>query len=270
MSTAVFFHAHPDDESIATSGTMMLAAEAGWRVVLVLGTRGEHGEPVDGVLDEGEPLGSRREAETRRSAEIIGAHRVEFLGYTDSGMIGEPTNDEPDCFWQADVEEAATRLAAILNDERAEVLTVYDDHGGYGHPDHIQVHRVGVRAAEIAGVDRVYESTMNRDRIRESFAQAEAEGLEIEGAEERREQMESEDDPFGTPEAIITHGVDVTAVLARKRQSMLAHESQIGPDSFFLKMPDELFAGAFGMEWFIERGRPRHDEPLRTSILSSS
>ena len=99
------------------------------------------------------------------SADILGAHRVAFLGYVDSGMIGTPENDAAESFWQADVEEAAERLAEILREESADVLTVYDDNGSYGHPDHIQVHRVGMRAAELAGVDRVYQSTINRDHI---------------------------------------------------------------------------------------------------------
>ena len=92
------------------------------------------------------------------------SHRVEFLGYVDSGMMGEPTN-EARVFWQADVDEAAERLAAILDEEQADVLTIYDDHGDYGHPDHIQVHRVGHRAAELAGIAACYEATMNRDHM---------------------------------------------------------------------------------------------------------
>ncbi len=105
----------------------------------------------------GESLTERRVAELAASAEILGVDRVEYLGYRDSGMDGEPTNHDAEAFARADVEEAAARLAQILRDERADVLTVYDDHGGYGHPDHVQVHRVGVRAAELAGTRRVYE-----------------------------------------------------------------------------------------------------------------
>ena len=145
------FHAHPDDESIATAGTLARAAAAGHRVVLVFATRGELGEPVPGVLEPGEQLAMRRSAECYASAAVLGAKRVEFLGYTDSGMMGEPSNDAPYCFWQADVEHAARRLAVILDEEEPDVLTIYDDNGGYGHPDHIQVHRVGRRAAELAG-----------------------------------------------------------------------------------------------------------------------
>src|SRR5712692_666229 len=151
MATLVSFQAHPDDECIACGGIIRKASDEGHRVVLVVATRGEQGEVPEGFLDPGEELWQRRVAETHRSAEILGAQRVEFLGYVDSGMMGTPENDAPGCFWLADVEEAGARLAAILTDEAAEALTVYDDNGGYGHPDHIQVHRVGVRAAGLAG-----------------------------------------------------------------------------------------------------------------------
>jgi LmbE family N-acetylglucosaminyl deacetylase len=266
MSTLVCFHAHPDDESIATGGTMALAARAGHRVVLVVATRGELGEPVPGVLAEGEPLWERRVVETRRAGEIVGAERVEFLGYTDSGMMGEPTNDDPECFWRADVEEAAGRLAAILSDVDADVLTVYDDHGGYGHPDHIQVHRVGVRAAELAGVGAVFQSTMNRDQIREAMERYAAEAP-VDGAPVVEPPRDVGDD-FGSPDSMITHAVDVRAVIDVKRDAMKAHASQIAPDSFFLALPVEMFAVAFGTEWFIELdGTRAAGTPYEPSLL---
>jgi LmbE family N-acetylglucosaminyl deacetylase len=179
MGTIVSFHAHPDDESIGTGGTLARASDAGHRVVLVLATRGELGEPVPGVLDEGEQLTLRRTAEVFESAAILGVHRVEFLGYTDSGMAGDPTNDAPWCFAQADVEHAARRLAVILGEEQPDVLTVYDDDGGYGHPDHIQVHRVGIRAAELVGVPVVAQGTINRDVVREAMARAGEMGVDV-------------------------------------------------------------------------------------------
>jgi LmbE family N-acetylglucosaminyl deacetylase len=254
MATLVCFHAHPDDEAIATGGTMMQASEAGHRVVLVVATRGEHGEVVPGVLDDGEQLGIRRVAETFEAARIMGVDRVEFLGYVDSGMDGDHTNDGPYSFWSADVEQAANRLAGILREEQAHgpvVLTVYDDNGGYGHPDHIQVHRVGVRAAELAGVERVFQSTMNRDHIRELMGAIE-EQVEDAGGDV----PDLDQSTFGKPDAEITHAIDVTAQLERKRAAMRAHASQIGPDSFFLTLPDEAFAAGFGREWFIAHGGP--------------
>lgn len=259
MGTIISFHAHPDDEAIGTGGTLSRAVDGGHRVVLVFATRGEHGEPVPGVLGEGEQLALRRTAEVYESARIIGAQRVEFLGYTDSGMIGDPNNDAPWCFWQADVERAARRLAEILDDERPDVLTIYDEDGGYGHPDHIQVHRVGMRAAELVAVPVVAQGTMNRDLIQRAMAMAKEMGLDV---PDPTEATEPPDDlvaaegvtaavTFGKPEAELTHVVDTSAVTERKRASMRAHASQIGEDHFMATMPDEVFSYVFGPEWFI-------------------
>jgi len=253
MATLVCFHAHPDDEAIGTGGIMTLAARAGHRVVLVIATRGERGEIVPDVLDEGEQLAMRRTAEVYASAEALGVSRVEFLGYVDSGMIGEPTNDEPWTFWQADVDAAARRLATILTEEGADTLTVYDDHGGYGHPDHIQVHRVGMRAAELAGVERVLEGTMNRDALaRMVTAQASGDGgFDLPEGVELPDFSEIE---FGTPEAELTHVADVSGATDAKRAALRAHRSQVADDHFFLAMPDAVFAVAMGTEWFIGHG----------------
>lgn len=248
MSTLVCLHAHPDDESISTGGLMIKAGDAGHRVVLVCATRGEQGEPVEGVLADGEALWERRVVETATSAAILGADEPHFLGYEDSGMVGEPENDNPACFWQANIEEAAERLASIMRDVDADVLTIYDDHGNYGHPDHIQVYRVGRRAAEMVGIAHVYEATANRTRMQQSLRPDEPDP-------EMADLFEDGPDPemmatFGTPAEDIRYEVDVVSVIDRKKQSMMAHESQIGPDSFFLKMPEPIFAGAFGIESF--------------------
>ncbi|HEX5407552.1 MAG TPA: PIG-L family deacetylase [Pseudonocardiaceae bacterium] len=251
MATLVSFHAHPDDECIACGGVMRKAADEGHRVVLVTATRGEHGEVPDGFLADDEPLWQRRVIETHASAKILGVARVEFLGYVDSGMMGEPTNDEPGSFWTASVEEAAEKLAAILREEHADVLTCYDDNGGYGHPDHIQVHRVGMRAAELAGTPRVYQSTMNRDHMLRGRAMM---AEQSDGTTVDLPDIEEESN-FGKPESVITGAVDVTAYLDAKRAAMRAHPSQISEDSFFLAMPPEGFRYAFGTEWFIRDGQ---------------
>jgi LmbE family N-acetylglucosaminyl deacetylase len=251
MATMVCFHAHPDDECIATGGVMAKASATGHRVVLVVATKGEHGEVPDGFLDPGETLWERRVEETRKAAAELGVHRVEFLGYTDSGMMGTPENDLPGSFWTADVEEASQLLAAILREEAADVLTHYDEIGVYGHPDHLQVHRVGNRAAEIAGTERVYQATMNRDHLirgAKEFREAGAEtGTDVPDIEEN--------DGFGMPESVITAAVDVTAYLDHKRRAMRAHASQISEQSFFLTMPDPAFSYGFGTEWFIRAGQ---------------
>jgi LmbE family N-acetylglucosaminyl deacetylase len=256
-STVVFLHAHPDDEAIATGGTMARLAAEGNRVVLVLATRGELGKPREGVLDPGEILGDRRAQEAERAGEILGAARVAFLGYRDSGMMGEATNDEDGTFWTADVDTAAHELADLLREEDADVLVVYDDHGGYGHPDHIQVHRVGIRAAELAGTPRVYESTVNREKFQqmmERMREAQV-AQEFELNEQDVDELADEEfaATFGSPEAIITTTVDVGPYLDTKRAAMAAHASQIGPEMFFLQLPDEAFRFAFGEEWFIRR-----------------
>ena len=265
MATMVNFHAHPDDEAIATSGTMMKAAEEGHRVVLVVATKGEQGEPAAGALGPGETLGERRATETLEAARIIGADRVEFLGYEDSGMTGDEANDNPACFWQADFAEAVGRLAAILAEESPEVLTVYDPNGGYGHPDHIQVHRVGVEAARETGVAKVFYATMNRTQIRRQMAEVASMAEAMEEIEPERAQRVEEED-FGTEEADITHAVDVSAYLERKRAAMLAHVSQITADSFFGSMTDQQFADVFGTEWYVAPGSPRRG-PFATDLF---
>ena len=251
MATLVAFHAHPDDECLMTGGTLARAVDDGHRVVLVYGTRGEEGEVPDGLLAPGESLVDRRLAEVTRSADALGAHRVEFLGYRDSGMMGTAANDDPRCFWQADREEAAGRLAAVLRDERADVLLVYDENGNYGHPDHVQVHRVGVRAAELAGTPQVLEATVNRDAIRTLIevmaADADADWGDV-------PDLDNPDEPFGMPDEVITTRVDVRPWAERKLAAMRAHETQVGDLAPFLAMPLDVFREAMGTEYFIRRG----------------
>jgi LmbE family N-acetylglucosaminyl deacetylase len=252
MATLVCFHAHPDDEAIGSGGLIRMAADAGHRVVLVVATRGERGEIMPGVLDEGEQLALRRTAEVHRAAAVLGIARVEFLGYVDSGMIGEPTNDEPWTFWQADVESAARRLALILEEEAADAVTIYDDNGGYGHPDHIQVHRVGMRAAELSAVPVVVQSTINRD-----WLAAGRRRLVTAGQIDQAARMPEPDAPnWGKPEAEITHKVEVVDVAARKRAAMVAHASQMGPDHPLLAMPEPMFLIGLGVEFYIVTPEP--------------
>jgi LmbE family N-acetylglucosaminyl deacetylase len=245
MSTLVVFHAHPDDEAIATGGTMAKAAAAGHRVVLVVATRGERGEVADGYLQPGEELWQRRVEETHAAAAVLGASRVEFLGYVDSGMAGLPTNDDPDCFWQADVEEAARRLADILVEEGADVVTAYDENGVYGHPDHIQVHRVGVRAGALAGTPKVYLNTVDKDFVQRSMAEA------LESGAEMPDDLDPAEFDLGVAHERITTTVDVRDHLDVKRKAMSSHGSQISESSFFLAMAPEMFINTFGQEWYI-------------------
>jgi LmbE family N-acetylglucosaminyl deacetylase len=267
MGTLVCFHAHPDDESIGTSGTMAKAVAAGHRAVLVVATGGEYGESPDD-LAPGETLVDRRRAETMRSAAAIGIDRVVWLGYQDSGMTGWEQNSRPGAFMQVDLEEAAGRLAAVLVEERADVVTVYDWHGGYGHPDHIRVHEVGHRAAALAGTPHVYESTLNRDFVLRGMAEARAAGLVMDPPEggDLEDPASWTDDgrPFGSPESEITTAIDVRAYVDVKRTSLSCHASQVTDSQFFLTMPEEAFATAFGTEWYIHTGVPGgiHEDAL--------
>lgn len=156
MATVVAFHAHPDDEAILTGGTLARAADDGHRVVLVVATDGRVSN------DDVERLG-----ELRSSAQILGVHRVECLGYADSGFGPEfyPDPRGRVRFGRADTERAAEQLAAILRGEGADLLLSYQPNGGYGHRDHVQVHHVGKRAAELAATPRVLEATMPRESL---------------------------------------------------------------------------------------------------------
>ncbi len=252
MGTLVCLHAHPDDESITTGGTIARAAAEGHRVVIVIATDGAHGEVPDD-LAEGETLVDRRRAEAERSAAILGAHRLAWLGYHDSGMTGWAQNDADLAFVRAPLDEAAGRLADILREEHADVLLAYDWHGNYGHPDHIRVHEVGHRAAELAGTPRLWEATMNRDDVIRFFETARAANPDAEAFDPT--QPADDGNPMGQPESEIAWCVDVSAYTAQKRRSIAAHVSQVTDSSFFLAMPDEAFTRAFGTEWFCERGR---------------
>jgi LmbE family N-acetylglucosaminyl deacetylase len=270
MATLVCFHAHPDDEAISTGGTMARAAAEGHRVVLVVATDGDHGEVPDD-LAPGETLVERRRAETEASAAVLGLARVAWLGYSDSGMTGWEQNGHSASFHQAPVDEAAGRLAAILREESADLLTIYDWHGTYGHPDHVKVHHVGRRAARLVEPGpRVVEATVNRDAMARMVREARAAGLDLGTPEDEAdgefdpEAPADDGNPFGEPESALTLEVDVTAFADLKRASIACHRSQISDSSFFLEMPPELFARAFGTEWFIEHDRT---PPMRTGWL---
>jgi LmbE family N-acetylglucosaminyl deacetylase len=258
--TIVSFHAHPDDEALLTAGTLARAAAEGHRVVLVTATAGEAGLAA-AQFGPPEQLARARLAELRRSAEAIGAARVELLGYADSGLNGigaertaaEGAGAEP--FARADVEQAARRLADLLTQERADVLTSYDPAGGYGHPDHLQVHRVGARAAELAGTPVLLEATVDRDLLRRAVRLV---------SKVYRLPPEFDVTTFDrayTPRDQITHRVDVRRYADHKRASMHAHASQATADSgdrtlaALLRLPRPVYRRVLGREWFVERGR---------------
>ncbi len=251
--TLIAFHAHPDDEALLDAGTLARAAQAGHRVVLVLATRGDAGDVGAGVLAADEGLAQRRSAEAEASAAAIGVARVVFLDYLDSGH--SPTSDgtwPAGTFCAAPVDEAAAALAAVLAEEDAALLIADDRNGGYGHPDHLQVHRVAWAAAQLANIP-LLQATIDREFLSGGIELAKGMGFEVpEGF------VPADLSTWYTPNAEITHTVDVSSVLDTRKASMNAHATQAtgAPDtvrtlSIFLGLPDEIFAIAFSTEWYV-------------------
>jgi LmbE family N-acetylglucosaminyl deacetylase len=266
--TLVSFHAHPDDEALLVAGTLARAAAEGHRVVLVSATAGEAGLAASayGSPDE---LSAHRRAELQRSAEALGAARVELLGYADSGLDGAAVPPPGlEAFARADVDTAAARLAAILRDEGAHVLTSYDATGGYGHPDHVQVHHVAARAAELAGTPVVLEATVDQDLLRRAVRLA-SRVYRFPPAFDRAAFEQAY-----APRSVLTHKVDVRAFADRKRASMAAHASQATADTgdrtlaALLRLPQPVYKRVLGREWFIERGR-RPGAPLLDDVFAT-
>ncbi len=254
----MFFHAHPDDESIASGGSIAKYAAEGHTVIVVSATEGENGEVAEGFLRRNETLAERRRAELLSATRVLGAHETLFLGYTDSGMMGTPENEAPGSFWSAGVDEAARRLAQILTERDADILTVDDANGTYGHPDHIQVHRVGVRAAELAGTPHVFEHVVDRDRVQKLAERVAEAGIEGPAGDDMAE--------LGVPGELVTHDIDVGDYLGLKRSAMAAHASQITETSFFLSLPPDLFVEVWGTESFVLRGA-EPSRPTKTSLV---
>ena len=256
--TLVFVHAHPDDEALLTAGTMARAAAEGQRVVLVVATDGAAGlASSDYAAGEG-GLAARRAAELEESARVLGVHRLVSLGYADSGLHGdaEQVDAGPVPLCSAPLEESAAALAAILVEEDPDVLVTYDPNGGYGHPDHVRVHELSIRAATIAGTPRVFEATVPRDLL--------LRGIQL-AAKVYRFPPEFDPTSFErafTAAADITHRVDVRRYADAKRASMAAHASQASADdgdrtlAAFLRIPMPLYRQVFGREWYRERRTP--------------
>jgi LmbE family N-acetylglucosaminyl deacetylase len=254
VRTLVVFHAHPDDEALLSAGTLARAAAEGHRVVLVLATSGEAGLVGEDVLTDAEDLGSRRAAEAQRSADALGVARLVLLGYGDSGSDrpGDDAEWPAGSFCAAPIEEAAGRLVEVLRDEHADLLVADDVNGGYGHPDHLQVHRVAVAAATEVGV-ALLQVTIDREFLSGGIELARGMGLEVpEGF------VPPDVSSWYSPHEQITHTVDAGPVLTAKRASMAAHATQTtgAPDSVrtlavFLGLPEEIFALAFAQEWFV-------------------
>jgi LmbE family N-acetylglucosaminyl deacetylase len=246
--TLMAVHAHPDDEVLGTGGILAHYADEGIRTVLVTCTNGEQGDGPEGIKpdhpdhDEAQVSASRL-AELRESVAHLGITDLELLGYRDSGMEGWATNDKPDAFRNIPVDQAAARLTALMERYRPQVVVTYDENGGYGHPDHIQAHRIAMAAAAASGIPRkLYYTAVPRAQARRLFEYLRTSGI---GPAD----LELPDD-FGTPDELVTTVVDVSAYVERKRKALEAHASQ-GENIFPLRMPEELQHQMFGQESFV-------------------
>jgi LmbE family N-acetylglucosaminyl deacetylase len=248
VATALAFHAHPDDEVLLTGGTLAKLAAEGHRVIIVVACDGVMG-PATGQN------GQARLDMLRASAAALGASRVEHLGYADSGHGPVLYPDPPDRarFVRADLDQAAGKLADLIRSEHVDVLLGYDQRGGYGHPDHVKVHQVGARAAEMTGT-RILEATIPRELVAWAFYPL------------RLARLVVRYDPqvirgSYTPRRAITHRIDVRRYAARKRAALAAHHPKWRGTGraarlarVMLALPVPLFALFFGREWFSEPG----------------
>ncbi|MFD5894435.1 N-acetyl-1-D-myo-inositol-2-amino-2-deoxy-alpha-D-glucopyranoside deacetylase [Streptomyces sp. NPDC060366] len=264
-------HAHPDDESINNGATMARYAAEGARVTLVTCTLGEEGEVIPPSLAHlapgGEPtgassaLGAHREGELAAAMRELGVTDHRLLGgrrrFRDSGMMGFPQNDREDAFWGADVDTAAVYLVEVIRAVRPQVLVTYDPHGGYGHLDHIQAHRVATRAAELAAdaafrpalgaphtIAKTYWNRVPRSAAEEGFARLRASGPRFEGV------ADIEDVPGVVDDGEITAQIDGTVYAAHKAAAMRAHETQIVVDGAFFALSNGLGQPLFTTEYY--------------------
>jgi len=260
--TLLLVHAHPDDESIGTGATMAKYAAEGAHVTLVTCTLGELGEVIpadlaDLAYDKENRLGEHRIGELAAACAALGVSDHRFLGgpgrWRDSGMMGTPSNDWDRVFWRADVDEAAGQLLKVIAEVRPQVMVTYDSNGFYGHPDHIQAHRVAWRAFELAG-----------GLVRKFYATAIPKSVLARGIEAMRDDpsgflaVESADDlPFGVPDEQVTTEIDATGYLDAKLAAMRAHASQIAVDDPFFALSDRVGRLALGMEYYTLLAGPR-------------
>ncbi|KAA0929780.1 N-acetyl-1-D-myo-inositol-2-amino-2-deoxy-alpha-D-glucopyranoside deacetylase [Streptomyces apricus] len=258
-------HAHPDDEAINNGATMARYAAEGVRVTLVTCTRGEQGEVIPPALAHlsGDDLGEYRLVELGAAMRELGVRDARSLGgagrYQDSGMMGVPENDGPRSFWRADVDEAAAHLVEVIREVRPQVLVTYDPDGGYGHPDHIQAHRVAMRAADLAAepdfrtdlgepwaIAKIYWNRVPRSVAEEGFARLKdvLDELPFPAA------ATVDDVPGVVDDQVVTTEIDGTAQSAAKAAAMRAHATQIEVDGPWFALSNRLAQPLFPVEYY--------------------
>ena len=271
-------HAHPDDETINNGATMAKYAAGGAHVTLVTCTRGEEGEVLVPGLShlassDQDKLGLHRESELALAMKELGITDFRFLGspsvkFRDSGMMGTEPNNRADVFWQADIDSAAKYLVEVIEEIKPQIMITYDEIGGYGHPDHIQAHRIAMRASEIADwkIQKIYWNTMPKSVLAEGIAKMKEIGSDFFGAE-------SVDDlPFAKDDEFVTTLVDGSKFVDQKLAAMKAHETQISLDGPFFALSNNLGLQIWGDEYYTlvkgEKSAPFDDHGRETDLSS--
>jgi N-acetyl-1-D-myo-inositol-2-amino-2-deoxy-alpha-D-glucopyranoside deacetylase len=249
-------HAHPDDETINNGATMALYASLGVKVTLITCTRGEEGEVLVPELAQlasthTDSLGDHRVVELARAMQALGIEDHRFLGegkklFRDSGMMGTEQNENPNTFWQADLEMAADLLVEVIDEVKPHVLVTYDEIGGYGHPDHIQAHRVAMRASEKAKwqIEKIYWNTLPKSVIAEGIEKLKGTGTDFFGAES------ADDVPFAADDSLVTTVIDGNKFVEAKMEAMKAHRTQIALDGPFFALSNNLGLQVWGNEYY--------------------
>ncbi len=254
-------YAHPDDEQGA-SGSLMKYGKEGVKTTLVMATRGEAGEIAPGVNATPENLGEVREQEMRCAAKVMGVHSLYFLDYCDSDMAGRAGNEDPLSFHQAPLLSVAEKVTRIVRQERPQVLVTFDPWGGYGHPDHIKIHQATLIAFFVAGDPLAYSEQIRDEGLQPwaprklyygAFTRSRFQAY-LDWMKEHGEEIPESFAEFfkrGVPDECITTNVDVAALTERKLKALLCHASQLGPNTFFAKLPPELRMERMSPEQFV-------------------
>lgn len=266
QASILFVHAHPDDESINNAATMAKYAAAGARVTLVTCTAGEEGEVVVEDLrhlaaDRENRLGEHRQVELAEAMAALGVTDHRFLGgfgrFRDSGMMGTPENARPECFWRTDLLEAARALVEVIREVRPQVLVTYDDFGGYGHPDHIQAHRVAMYAAQLAAapsfqpqlpawsISKIYWNAMPRGRMRTQMSMLQAQGIDTGFDLETIDSL-----PFLCDDELVTTEIDGSEFADHKWAALAAHRSQLDVNDGYFRTLREMGSTAMATEFY--------------------
>ena len=258
--TLLCVHPHPDDEAIACGGVLARYGREGVTTHVVTCTGGEAGENLAGIDLGDRDLVAHRRREMADAVRVLGLDGHTWLGFRDSGMVGTEDNEHPDAFAAVDLYLAAARLARLIRRLQPQVVVSDDEHGTYGHPDHVRAHRVTQRAVVMAAdpwwdtgqdpwqVEKVYVHVLSRSRMWRMHEVLTEAGVASPWGEEAL--AGPEDLPFGAADDAVTARIDVGDWLEVKREAMMQHRSQIGMDSFFFNLPDEHTRAAFGVEEF--------------------